>query len=106
MGDDGGYERTYDIRLGPYGRFLKLLEVGQGYGLRTTWLEEGPNAAIKRAVELGLLTEDQGEQLKSANLATLHRLVVDETRQENEEAGVELPPNPVWVTIWVKGPGF
>jgi hypothetical protein len=102
---DEGSERSYDIRLGPFGRFLKLLERGQGYGLWDTWLKEGPNAAIDRAVELQILTEAEGSQIKSANLQTLDQIVVDETRSENADAGVELPPNPVWVRIWVKGPG-
>lgn len=105
MADDEGYERTYDIRLGPYGRFLKLLERGQGYGLWDTWLKDGPDAAIDRAVELQLLTQAQGQELKSVNLQTLDQIVVEETRGVNEDAGVELPPNPVWVRIWVKGPG-
>src|SRR5262249_38211473 len=86
-------------------RFLRLLERGQGYGLWDTWLKDGPDAAIDRAVELQLLTQAQGQELKSVNLQTLDQIVVEETRGVNEDAGVELPPNPVWVRIWVRGPG-
>ena len=104
MGSYKGYD-SYDIRLGPIGRFLKLLEANQGFGLRTTWLEKGPDAAITQAQEQGLLNEDDANDLRTKNLQELDAIVVAETRRENEDAGVDLPPNPVWVRIWVKPPG-